>query len=96
MRNAKLHGKFFALLDLAYQYFEPTGGPGCRDRSFAGSRAWPSTSKPGTESPQLTNAVLAYIKKPGSNAPSDSRQSTKAEALREFITIDAGFTLIWS
>ncbi|WP_244225824.1 DUF1367 family protein, partial [Pseudomonas aeruginosa] len=26
MRNAKFHGKFFAMLDLAWEYWEPKGG----------------------------------------------------------------------
>lgn len=26
MRNARFHGKFFAMLDLAWEYWEPVGG----------------------------------------------------------------------
>ena len=26
MRNAKFHGKFFSMLDLAWEYWEPVGG----------------------------------------------------------------------
>ncbi|VFT07826.1 phage D3 protein [Pseudomonas aeruginosa] len=44
MRNAKFHGKFFAMLDLAWEYWEPKGG-WCRARRCAVSAGLPSTSR---------------------------------------------------
>lgn len=91
MRNAKLHGKFFALLDLAYQYFEPTGGlvPRQELRGIEGLARYfeELNGKPG----QLTNAVLAYIKKLETERAERFPAVDKSrEAFREFITIDAG------
>lgn len=91
MRNAKLHGKFFALLDLAYQYFEPTGGlvPRQELRGIEGLAKYfeELNGKPG----QLTNAVLAYIKKLETERAERFPAVDKSrEAFREFITIDAG------
>lgn len=91
MRNAKLHGKFFALLDLAYQYFEPTGGlvPRQELRGIEGLAKYfeELNGKPG----QLTNAVLAYIKKLETERTERFPAVDKSrEAFREFITIDAG------
>lgn len=91
MRNARLHGKFFALLDLAYQYFEPTGGlvPRQELRGIEGLAKYfeELNGKPG----QLTNAVLAYIKKLETERAERFPAVDKSrEAFREFITIDAG------
>lgn len=91
MRNAKLHGKFFALLDLAYQYFEPTGGlvPRQELRGIEGLAKYfeEMNGRPG----QLTNAVQAYIRKLESERAERFPAVDKSrEAFREFITIDAG------
>lgn len=91
MRNAKLHGKFFALLDLAFQYFEPAGGlvPRQELRGIEGlAKYFESLSgKPG----QLSEAVLAYIKKLETERAERFPAVDKSrEAFREFITIDAG------
>lgn len=91
MRNSRLHGKFFALLDLAYQYFEPTGGlvPRQELRGIEGlAKYFESLSgKPG----QLSDAVLAYIKKLETERAERFPAVDKSrEAFREFITIDAG------
>lgn len=91
MRNAKLHGKFFALLDLAYQYFEPTGGlvPRQELRGIEGLAKYfeEMNGRPG----QLTNAVQAYIRKLElERAERFPAVDKSREAFREFITIDAG------
>lgn len=91
MRNAKLHGKFFALLDLAYQYFEPTGGlvPRQELRGIEGLAKYfeELNGKPG----QLTHAVAAYIRKLETDRAERFPAVDKSrEAFREFITIDAG------
>lgn len=91
MRNSRLHGKFFALLDLAFQYFEPTGGlvPRQELRGIEGlAKYFESLSgKPG----QLTDAVLSYIKKLEADRAERFPAIDKSrEAFREFITIDAG------
>lgn len=98
MRNARLHGKFFALLDLAYQYFEPTGGlvPRQELRGIQGLAKYfeELNERPG----QLTDAVSAYIKKlEADRAERFPAVEKSREAFREFITIDAGhFDLVMS
>lgn len=91
MRNALLHRKLFALLDLAYQYFEPTGGlvPRQELRGIEGLAKYfeELNDRPG----QLTNAVMAYIKKLETERAERFPAVDKSrEAFREFITIDAG------
>lgn len=95
-RNARFHGKFFAMLDLAFQYFEPKGGliPRQEMRGILGLAKYfeEMNGKPG----QLSNAVQAYI---------DQLQQDRAErfpaveksreAFREYITVEAGhFNLV--
>jgi len=91
MRNAKLHGKFFALLDLAFQYFEPTGGlvPRQELRGIEGLAKYfeELNGRPG----QLTDAVMAYVNKlTAERAQRFPAVDKSREAFREFITIDAG------
>lgn len=91
MRNAKFHGKFFALLALAYDYWEPKGGliPRQELRGIQGLAKYfeELNGKPG----QLTSAVQAYI----DQLEQDRLQRFPAvdksrEAFREYITIEAG------
>jgi hypothetical protein len=96
MRNAKFHGKFFALLTLAFDYWEPVGGliPRQELRGIHGLARYfeEINGRPG----QLTNAVQAYI----DQLEQDRMQrfpvvEKSREAFREWVTVEAGhFTLV--
>jgi len=96
MRNAKLHGKFFAMLDLAWTYWEPVGGliPRQEMRGIVGLAKFfeEQSGKPG----QLSNAVAAYVAQLESDRALRFPAVEKSrEAFREFVTIDAGhFNLV--
>lgn len=96
MRNAKFHGKFFALLALAFDYWEPKGGLITRQemRGIVGLAKYfeELNGKPG----QLTNAVQAYIDKLEKDRVQRFPVVEKSrEAFREWITIEAGhFNLV--
>lgn len=96
MRNAAFHGKFFALLALAYDYWEPKGGliPRQELRGIHGLAKYfeELNGKPG----QLTNAVQAYIDKlENERAERFPSVDKSREAFREYITVEAGhFTLV--
>lgn len=98
MRNAKFHGKFFALLALAFDYWEPKGGliPRQEMRGIVGLAKYfeELNGKPG----QLANAVQAYIDKLEEDRVQRFPVVEKSrEAFREWITIEAGhFTLVQS
>lgn len=92
MRNAALHGKFFSLIDLAYQYWEPTGGliPRQEMRGIIGLQKYfeELNDRPG----QLNKAVQAYIDKLNAERAERFPAVEKSrEAFREFITIEAGW-----
>lgn len=91
MRNAKLFGKFFMLLGLAYDYWEPKGGliPRQELRGIHGLAKYfeELNGKPG----QLTNAVQAYIDKLEQDRAERFPVVDKSrEAFREYITVEAG------
>ena len=91
MRNAKFHGKFFAMLALAFDYWEPKGGliPRQELRGIHGLAKYfeELNGKPG----QLTNAVQAYIDKLEEDRSQRFPAVDKSrEAFREHITIEAG------
>lgn len=96
MRNAKFHGKFFALLALAFDYWEPVGGliPRQELRGIMGLAKYfeELNGKPG----QLTNAVQAYLYQLEEDRSQRFPIVDKSrEAFREYITIEAGhFTLV--
>lgn len=98
MRNAKFHGKFFALLALAYDYWEPKGGliPRQELRGIHGLAKYfeELNGRPG----QLTNAVQAYIDKLEKDRLERFPAVDKSRvAFREYITIEAGhFNLVKS
>lgn len=98
MRNARFHGKFFALLALAYDYWEPTGGlvPRQEMRGIRGLAKYfeELNGKPG----QLTNAVQAYIDQLEQDRIERFPAADKSrDAFREYITIEAGhFVLVRS
>ena len=91
MRNARFHGKFFAMLDLAYDYWEPKGGliPRQEMRGIEGlARFFEAQSgKPG----QLSSAVAAYVSGlEASRADRFPAVDKSREAFREWVTIEAG------
>lgn len=96
MRNARFHGKFFSMLDLAWQYWEPTGGlvPRQELRGIHGLAKFfeKASGKPG----QLSEAVAAYI----ANLEAERAERFPAvdksrEAFREEVIVDAGhFNLV--
>ncbi|MCU1717335.1 DUF1367 family protein [Pseudomonas sp. 5P_3.1_Bac2] len=98
MRNAKFHGKFFAMLDLAWEYWEPKGGliPRQELRGIRGLQRYfeQLNERPG----QLKTAVDVYL------AQLEAERSERfpavgksREAFREWITIEAGhFKLVQS
>lgn len=98
MRNAKFHGKFFAMLDLAWDYWEPVGGliPRQEMRGIMGLAKYfeELNDRPG----QLTNAAQCYIEKLERDRAERFPVVEKSrEAFREWITIEAGhFTLVQS
>jgi hypothetical protein len=98
MRNAKFHGKFFALLALAFDYWEPVGGliPRQELRGIHGLAKFfeAQSGKPG----QLSDAVAAYIEGlEQSRAERFPVVEKSREAFREWITVEAGhFTLVKS
>jgi len=86
MRNGKFHGKFFSMLDLAWEYWEPVGGliPRQEMRGILGLAKYfeAQSGKPG----QLSHAVEAYI-----SGLQEARAVEKSrEAFREWVTIEAG------
>lgn len=91
MRNAKFHGKFFAMLDLAYDYWEPKGGliPRQELRGIQGLAKYfeDLNQRPG----QLQVAVGEYLKKLEEDRAERFPAVDKSrEAFREWVTIEAG------
>lgn len=91
MRNARFHGKFFAMLDLALEYWEPKGGlvPRQEMRGILGLARYfeELNSRPG----QLSGAVQAYIEKlEAERAERFPVVDKSREAFREWVTIEAG------
>ncbi|WP_053183628.1 DUF1367 family protein [Pseudomonas thivervalensis] len=91
MRNAKFHGKFFSMLDLAWEYWEPVGGliPRQEMRGIQGLAKFfeEASGKPG----QLSGAVAAYITQlEVDRAERFPAVDKSREAFRDWITIEAG------
>lgn len=91
MRNARFHGKFFAMLDLAYDYWEPKGGliPRQELRGVQGLAKYfeDLNQRPG----QLQAAVGEYLKKlEADRADRFPAVDKSREAFREWVTIEAG------
>lgn len=91
MRNARFHGKFFAMLDLAWEYWEPKGGlvPRQEMRGILGLARYfeELNGRPG----QLSGAVQAYIEKlEAERAERFPVVDKSREAFREWVTIEAG------
>jgi hypothetical protein len=95
MRNAKFHGKFFSMLDLAWEYWEPVGGlvPRQELRGIQGLAKFfeRASGKPG----QLSEAVAAYIAQIETERAERFPAVDKSrEAFRDWITIEAGHFLL--
>ncbi|BBP76501.1 hypothetical protein PHLH7_26050 [Pseudomonas sp. Ost2] len=91
MRNAKFHGKFFSMLDLAWEYWEPVGGlvPRQEMRGIRGLAKFfeAASGKAG----QLSNAVEAYIAQlEAERAERFPAVDKSREAFRDWVTIEAG------
>lgn len=91
MRNAKFHGKFFSMLDLAWEYWEPVGGlvPRQEMRGIRGLAKFfeGASGKPG----QLSHAVDSYIAQLEADRAERFPVVDKSrEAFREWVTIEAG------
>ncbi|MDF3188048.1 DUF1367 family protein [Pseudomonas paracarnis] len=91
MRNAKFHGKFFSMLDLAWEYWEPVGGlvPRQEMRGIRGLAKFfeAASGKAG----QLSNAVEAYVAQlEADRAERFPAVDKSREAFREWVTIEAG------
>jgi hypothetical protein len=96
MRNGRFHGKFFEMLGLAYEYWEPKGGlvPRQEARGIHGLAKYfeELNGKPG----QLQHAVKAYIEKLELERAERFPVVDKSrEAFREWVTVEAGhFALV--
>lgn len=96
MRNARFHGKFFSMLDLAWQYWEPKGGlvPRQELRGIHGLAKFfeKASGKPG----QLSEAVAAYITSlEAERAERFPAVDKSREAFREEVIVEAGhFNLV--
>lgn len=91
MRNPAFHRKFFALLDLAFEYWEPSGGLVTRQelRGIHGLAQFfeKASGKPG----QLSEAVAAYIAQIESDRAEQFPVIDKSrEAFRDWVTVEAG------
>jgi hypothetical protein len=92
MRNARFHGKFFAMLDLALEYWEPKGGlvPRQEMRGIYGLARFLEQAT-GREPGRLQAGVDAYIAKLESDRAERFPAVDKSrEAFREWVTIEAG------
>lgn len=90
MRNARFHGKFFAMLDLAFEYWEPKGGliPRQELRGIQGLAEFLAQwASPET----INNAANAYVQKlETARAERFPVVDKSREAFRDFVTIEAG------
>lgn len=91
MRNGRFHGKFFEMLDLAWNYWEPVGGlvPRQEMRGIQGLAKYfeDLNGRPG----QLQAAVQAYIEKLEADRAERFPVVDKSrEAFREWVTVEAG------
>lgn len=91
MRNARFHRKFFSMLDLSWEYWEPKGGlvPRQELRGIRGLQRYfeDLNDRPG----QLNTAVQAYIDKlEAERADRFPAVDKSREAFREWVTVEAG------
>lgn len=91
MRNARFHGKFFAMLDLAWEYWEPKGGlvPRQERRGIEGLARFLAQFSARPDSMQA--AAAAYIERlEAERAERFPVVDKSREAFREWVTIEAG------
>lgn len=96
MRNAKFHGKFFAMLDLAFDYWEPVGGlvPRQEKRGIVGLAKFLAGHSQNPEA--VMRAADAYITQlEAERAEQFPTVDKSREAFREWVTVEAGhFVLV--
>jgi len=96
MRNAAFHGKFFAMLSLAFEYYEPVGGliPTQELRGIKGLARFMSSHT--TRPDGVLAACEAYIEKLEADRAEKFPVVDKSrEAFREWVTVEAGhFSLV--
>jgi len=96
MRNARFHGKFFAMLDLAWDYWEPKGGliPRQEMRGIQGLAKFLASHASKADS--IHAAAQAYIHSLEQDRAGRFPAVDKSrEAFREWVTIEAGhFNLV--
>lgn len=91
MRNGRFHGKFFAMLDLAYDYWEPKGGliPQQEMRGIQGMTKF--LSEHISDSGSIHAAAQAYITELEQDRSDRFPAVEKGrEAFRDWVTIEAG------
>lgn len=98
MRNAKFHAKFFKLLELTYDYWEPAGGliPAQEKRGIHGLAKYLETQI--GHDGALGDAVAAYILHLETDRAERFPIIDKSrEAMRDWLTIEAGYyTLVYT
>lgn len=96
MRNARFHGKFFAMLDLAFEYWEPVGGlvPRQERRGIMGLAKFLAAHA--KNSGAVMSAADAYIAQlEAERAEQFPAVDKSREAFREWLTVEAGhFVLV--
>lgn len=91
MRNARFHGKFFAMLDLAWTYWEPVGGliPRQELRGIQGLTRFLAAHA--SSAGPIHAAAKAYIAELETDRAERFPAVDKSrEAFREWVTIEAG------
>lgn len=90
MRNARFHGKFFAMLDLAFEYWEPKGGLIPR-QELRGIQGFAEFLAEWASPETINNAANAYVQKlEAARAERFPVVDKSREAFRDFVTIEAG------
>ena len=96
MRNARFHRKFFSMLDLAFEYWEPVGGlvPRQERRGIVGLAKFLASYSQNPEA--VMRAADAYITQlEAERAEQFPAVDKSREAFREWVTVEAGhFVLV--
>ena len=96
MRNARFHRKFFSMLDLAFEYWEPVGGlvPRQEKRGIVGLAKFLASYSQNHEA--VMRAADAYITQlEAERAEQFPAVDKSREAFREWVTVEAGhFVLV--
>ena len=91
LRNPAFHRRFFALLNLGFEYWEPTGGAiSSNERKLVTGYAKFLASFGGSE-PALLNAAEQYLDQVGSRRVTNGISICKSfDAYRAWVTIESG------